>query len=381
MRDITVRTARLVFGPDAPVGFTGNSGDSTFYWAQTLWIFVFAVAAAAVWSAVDRRREHYNTLYQWFLLFIRIVLGAQMLYYGLAKAIPTQFPEPSLITLVTPVGNVSLQGLLWTSIGASPAYQIFTGLVEVVAGVLLLIPATTVLGAAVSVGVMVEILVLNLTYDVGLKQISFHLLLMSLFLLTPLYGRIAAFLWPDRATGKGHGAPLFQTARSRRLALVLQIALSVYFLGMYGFIARSWWWSAGGGTPRSPLYGIWNVRQLSVDGVTQPAILNDYDRRWRRLIFDLPNDAVFQRTDDSFARYIASIDVSKQTLALTRGSSRTWISRFSFQRPAEDRLILEGEMDDHQILVELDRVELDTFRLLESDFRWIRPPDPSTVQE
>jgi hypothetical protein len=38
-------------------------------------------------------------------------------------------------------------------------------------------------------------------------------------------------------------------------------------------------------------------------------------------------------------------------------------------------------MDDHQILVELDRVELDTFRLLESDFRWIRPPDPSTVQE
>jgi hypothetical protein len=38
-------------------------------------------------------------------------------------------------------------------------------------------------------------------------------------------------------------------------------------------------------------------------------------------------------------------------------------------------LILEGEMDGHRIRAELQLVERDTFRLLNSGFRWVRPPD------
>jgi hypothetical protein len=105
-------------------------------------------------------------------------------------------------------------------------------------------------------------------------------------------------------------------------------------------------------------------------------LLNDYDRRWRRVIFDDPRLVVFQRTDDSFAHYDGSIDVNSGSLALTRGNSRTWNATFRFQRPPPDRLILDGEMDGQKIHVELKLVELDTFRLLNGGFRWIRPPDP-----
>jgi hypothetical protein len=102
--------------------------------------------------------------------------------------------------------------------------------------------------------------------------------------------------------------------------------------------------------------------------------LNDYDRRWRRLIFDAPGSAVFQRIDDSFARYGASIDGS--TLALTKGQSQTWKATFRVQQPAKDRLILEGEMDGYRIQAEFRLVEFDTFRLLNSGFRWLRSPEP-----
>ncbi len=44
---------------------------------------------------------------------------------------------------------------------------------------------------------------------------------------------------------------------------------------------------------------------------------------------------------------------------------------------AGDQLTLEGEMDGHRIRARLQRVDFDTFRLLNSGFRWIRPPDPS----
>ena len=62
--------------------------------------------------------------------------------------------------------------------------------------------------------------------------------------------------------------------------------------------------------------------QLSVDGQIRPPILNDYDRRWRRVIFDLPDSMAFQRLDDSFARFGVSIDVYNNMLALTKGNSR-----------------------------------------------------------
>ena len=57
-------------------------------------------------------------------------MAAQMFYYGMAKIIPTQFPPPSLVTLVESVGNLSLSDLLWTWVGASTPYQVFTGCAE-----------------------------------------------------------------------------------------------------------------------------------------------------------------------------------------------------------------------------------------------------------
>ncbi|MBI2149451.1 MAG: hypothetical protein HYU27_02445 [Acidobacteria bacterium] len=121
---------------------------------------------------------------------------------------------------------------------------------------------------------------------------------------------------------------------------------------------------------------LWPMRELSIDGQARPADLNDYDRRWRRVIFDSAGRLVFQRTDDSFARYGASIDVFGKSIALTKGDSQNWKSSFTFQRPAQDRLILSGEMDGYPIQMHLQLAGFDTFRLLNSGFRWVRQPDP-----
>jgi ureidoglycolate hydrolase len=104
-------------------------------------------------------------------------------------------------------------------------------------------------------------------------------------------------------------------------------------------------------------------------------MLNDYDRRWRRAIFDFPDRMAFQRTDDSFARYGVVIDAQQHTLQLTRGGSQTWRALFDYERASENELRMEGTMDGHAIRMRLSLVGLDTFPLLNSSFRWIRPPD------
>jgi uncharacterized membrane protein YphA (DoxX/SURF4 family) len=376
MRSITLWIAAHVFGVTEPLVYSRNSGETLFFWIQTFWLLMFAVAATAVWCVADRNRENYIVLHKWVRLFIRFALAASMFEYGMTKVIPTQFPRPPLNTLVTPVGSLSLSALLWTAIGASPAYEIFTGCAELFAGILLLIPRTTTLGALICLADMTQVFVLNMTYDIGLKQISFHLILLSLFLLATEFPRLANFFLLDRPAGPSTQPPLFRSIRANRFALAAQIALGVYLLGTYAYINWTYWYAAGDGSPRSPLYGIWDVEQLSVDGAVHPAALQDYDRRWRRVIFDLPNAMAFQRVDDSFARYGVSIDTYNNTIALTKSGSKKWKAAFAFQRPAQNQLTLDGDMDGHKIHAQLRLVEFDTFRLLNSSFRWVRPDEP-----
>src|SRR4029453_644543 len=144
MRDITLALAQRVLGLTPPLLYTGNSGDTAFHWIQNAWLLVVAVPAASIWAALYRHRDHI-ALRVWFRVFLRFALAAQMFYYGMAKIVPTQFPPPGLVTLIEPVGHASLSDLLWTFIGASLPYQVFTGCAELLAGLLLLSPRTTTL--------------------------------------------------------------------------------------------------------------------------------------------------------------------------------------------------------------------------------------------
>lgn len=372
MREVTFWIAERVAGAPIPIEEATSGGEPLFFWVQTFWLLAMAVIGTVIWSLLDSRRTQYTRAYAWFRLCVRFVLAAQMFEYGMTKVIPTQFPAPSLETLVTPVGDLTLSAVLWTAIGSSPAYEIFTGCIEVLGGLLLLLPRTTLLGALISLAAAVQIFALNMTFDIGLKLISFHLIVLALVLLAPQWQRLLDVFVLNRSAAPASEWPLARTAEGRRRAVIAQLLVGAYLVGMYAFINVEFWNVGGGGSPRSALHGIWNIERMTVDGQEQPTVSNDYDRRWRRLIFDTPRRVTFQRTDDSLARYDAALDVDGGTLEISKSASRTWRARFTLQRPANDRLQLNGEMDGKVLDVQLRRVELDTFKLLSSPFRWVR---------
>jgi len=377
MREITHGVARAAFGVTVPLDDV-SGGETLFFWIQTAWVLVASVAATAVWSLLDRQRRSFSAWLPWCRLAVRIVLAASLLEYGMTKVIPTQFPAPPLTALVTPVGDMTLSALLWTTIGSAPAYQIATGCVEVLAAVLLLLPWTVPLGAVLALVSLLQVLLLNLTFDIGVKLVTMHLIVLAVILLVPVARSLADILVGNREAPL-MGRPTPEVRRkpdpTSTLTIVLPIVFGAYLLGTQAYINWSFWQVGGGGRPKSVLYGIWNVERLSVDGQVRPAELNDYDRRWRRVIFDTPDEIVFQRTDDSFARYGVSLDPSSGTLALTKGGGRTWASRLTYDRPSDDRLMLAGEMDGHRIDADLRLVDPSAFPVFNSSFRWIRPHD------
>jgi hypothetical protein len=256
-------------------------------------------------------------------------------------------------------------------VGASPVYEIFAGSAEMLAGVLLIFPRTTTLGALVCLIDSAYIFTLNMTYDVPVKLFAFHMILMSLFLLAPEFSRLVDFFLRNRLVEPSTQPPIFRTRRANRIALAVQIVIGIWLIGINAYGSWSGWHTYGAGRPKSALYGIWNVEELSIDGQTRSPLLTDNDR-WRRIVFDFPERTAFERMDETFARYGATIDINNQTLALTKGDDKSWKADFHFQRAAQDQLTLDGKMDGHTVHMQLRLVDRNKFLLVNRGFHWIQ---------
>ncbi|PYP88167.1 MAG: DoxX family protein [Candidatus Angelobacter sp. Gp1-AA117] len=362
-----------IFHVNAPLtvfwGVNSSSADCIFAWVMAFCVLVVSTAATVVWALLDRRRENYAELHKWFRLLIRFALAGQMILYGMGKVIPIQMEYPSLIRLLQPVGTLSPMGLLWVDMGFAPAYQIFCGCTELVGGLLLIVPRTATLGALVSLAAMIQVFMLNMTHDVPVKLLVFHLILLCCFLLAPDVPRLVRFLLLRQTTSLSTQVQLFRSVRANRITLAVQIIFGLWLVGAACYFAWGAWKIVGLSKPLPPLYGIWDVKQMSIDEQPRPPLLTD-STRWRRAIFDFPEGMAFQRMDDSFAKYVASVNLPERTLALTKRGDKNWKANFTFQQPAGDQLILDGQMDNHQVHMELQLMDRNSFRLVSRGFHW-----------
>jgi uncharacterized membrane protein YphA (DoxX/SURF4 family) len=165
--------------------FIFPESDYLYGYLQHLCELVVALTATVVWSFLDRNRPHYRQLFAWLTLLLRFALAITLLSYGFDKVFPLQFRPVTVERLVAPAGDLNHFGMLWIFMAASKPYTIFSGMLEVIAGILLLLPRLEMLGALFSVAVLSNVVVLNLAYNVQVKLFSAHLLLVAIFLAVP----------------------------------------------------------------------------------------------------------------------------------------------------------------------------------------------------
>jgi hypothetical protein len=361
----------LRIGHDIVLVETG-SGDTTWGWVQAFSILAIAVIAAVVWSALDRKRPNYTRLYKWFTLVLRYSLAGTMFVYGLSKVFPLQMPAPMLRTLLEPYGEASPMGILWTFIGASKSYEIFTGSVETVAGLLLIFPRTSTLGAMLAAAAMFQVWMLNMCYDVPVKLYSFLLLLEAVFLFLPYIPRLANLLLFQRPVQPRPAGPFFQRKWANRAAIIVPVLFGLYLFG--STVYRSYGQAKGPygflGT-KPPLHGVWNVDELSIDGQIQPPLLSDADR-WHRLIYDFPKFVSVQPMDGPMDYLPLEIDTDNKTMAFTKRKDPNWKADFKYQQPSPEELVLDGEIDGHKAHAKLSRFDESKFLLTNRGFHWVQ---------
>ena len=97
------------------------------------------------------------------------------------------------------------------------------------------------LGALICLADLTQVFMLNMTYDVPVKLFSFHLILLSLFLLAPDIKRLIDLFFLNRTVEPSTQFPLFATPRANRIAVIAQILFGVVLIGQNAYGSRIAW--------------------------------------------------------------------------------------------------------------------------------------------
>ena len=357
----TLRDPAVGWFGHAVLGARGSPNDSGVRWgiANLVVPLMAAVAIAVVWSLASKRPE-YRRLLGWMRLVLRYYVGIVMMIYGAFKVIPSQFPPISLDQLAQPLGALSPMGLLWSFMGYSAVYEMFTGFGEAIGAFLLFFRRTTTAGALLLIAVLSNVALLNFAYDVPVKQLSSNLLMAAIFLAAPDAVRLFDVLFrnrPTRAADLGLALPRW-LARVRRFVKPIVVA---------GATAVPLVFSAGV-SPRlreaPPLFGIYDVRAFVRNGVAVLPLATD-SARWRSVVFGRAGSMSIRLMTDSVRQMSIVLDSLTRSVTYQPRGAPAGRQVLRYETPGNGSLRVRGIYAGDSVDVTLEKLDhRRAFRLL-----------------
>jgi hypothetical protein len=255
-------------------------------WGNAL---VLAVIGGLIWTLIDRRRPSYNVLYYWLTVIVRFRAAIGIIGFGFTKLFPTQMPFPSLGLLNTDFGDFTAQKIYWLSVGIVPWYQVFGGVVELLAGALLLFRKTATFGAILLIGALGDITFVNYAYDGGVHVYAFYFVLLGSFVIAADVPRLYNLLILERYTiphfyYPDYSKPAYKYARIGLKSLVILIFFGVLtYTEIINFKYDPYKQPATAGL--KTLRGNYNVTEFKINGQEIP--YNPLDSiRWKEATFE-----------------------------------------------------------------------------------------------
>jgi uncharacterized membrane protein YphA (DoxX/SURF4 family) len=334
--------------------------DSTGFYIHALLTIVYALMVMLAWTGIDRNRKSYPLLLHFFYVLIRYYLALQLFTYGFSKLFKWQFYQPEPNTLFTTVGETFKDLLYWTSMGSSRGYNIFLGAGEVLAGALLLFRRSYRLGTLLALGIVINILAVNLGFNIDVKLYSFFLLVLTLILLSSFGRSLLNFLFfPSKQT---IAQPVLQydSLQEKRLSRVfkLVVILTLFTDGLYPYVRSG---NFNDDTAQRPLlHGAYNV-------AADTTSYNPY--RWNRLFIHRQSYFITSDANGNMQDYELQYDTTGRRLLIhdyEHGGDHV----LTYERLSDSTLRLQGLWHNDSIHLLLQQVNLQQLPLLQQEFNW-----------
>jgi len=263
--------------------------------SREMYQLVLVLFLAAIISAfIAQLSPNWKKIIPFIYLLGCYYLSLMLLKYGLDKIFLHQFYLPEPNTLFTPFGQMEKGLLYWTTMGTSPFYSVFMGILEVLAAVLLLFKRTRLFALLMSLAVLINIVAVNIGFDISVKLYSLFLLYLCIYL-----------LWLRKSSLPVSG----ETSDKRRFSMVFLkwFAIGIILLeGLYPYIRSH---NFNDSLAKRPfLHGVYEVKSVRSDKDSIPLVLSPVKRffihRNGYIIFQDRNDVMkdfkFEILDSSF---------------------------------------------------------------------------------
>ncbi|WP_430410166.1 hypothetical protein [Kordia sp.] len=346
-----------------------GSGDTTYNYIQLFCFVIISVLITVIWSILDRKRKNYSRLLQFFIIFIAYYLIFIMFTYGFIKVYKLQFPDPYLARLIQPYGESSPMGIAWTFMGASKAYTFFSGLSEIIAGLLLIFRRTRTLGGLVCFGVMLNIFMMNMCYDIPVKIFSFHLMLFAFFIFMQDWKRLFSVFFTASSVPPKSFPSYFEKPEFNIAAIVIKFLVIAFFLysNISSAIIRNK--ARGPYAKKTALYGIYNVNTIVKNQDTIPLLVTD-ENLWKRILIQRANYISIYNFKDKRTRFKLKLDTLTNTMNFEKREDSTDIYNFTYTLK-DSILTLKGTHLNDTLLIEAKQFDLKKFKLMNRGFHWI----------
>lgn len=256
-----------------------------------------AIVGALIWGWFDKKRKEYNLLYYWLRVIVRYRAGIGIIGFGFTKLFPVQMPYPSLSNLLTDFGDFTAQKIYWLSIGIVPWYQVFAGIVEVTAGVLLFFRRTASIGAVLLAGALANITFVNFAYDGGVHVYSAYFVLLALFVLWYDVPAIYKLFVLQQYTVPVYHYPAFNKTWQRVSRWTLKWGAFFVFVVLLFYLQ---WWNYRYDPYKQPVHkaiagtkGVYNVTEFRLNNKVIPYSPQD-SLRWSQVTFEKWSTITYQ---------------------------------------------------------------------------------------
>lgn len=347
-----------------------GSGDRLYNYAVFFASLVVSVLGCLIWTAIDFRRKSYSKLLRYLSMYMRYYLAFTLTSYGFSKVFVLQFSEMSLMDLIKPYGDSSPMALVWNYMEYSDSYTMFSGWAEVIAGFLLLFRRTSTLGALMAFGVMLNVFMMNMSYDVPVKLYSGHLMLIGLILMILDRKRLINFFLLNKSTAAKNVARYFKKKEWNIVGWSFKGMFILYVLIMQVSNSYSSQSRYGKKAPKPALYGIYEVTQFVKNNDTLLPLTTD-SNRWDKLVIEKYYSAVINM-DGSRETFKAVEDTIQNSLVLSgyNEDSSEYYHEFTYQ--LQDSLfVLKGTNQNDTLEITFKRKLREDYLLMSRGFNWV----------
>lgn len=341
------------------------ASDSTGLYLYSGLLILLAASIAFVWEILDKKGSKKEQLQYFLQAMSSGYLSMQLLAYGFSKVFKVQFFQAEPNTLFTPLGQLSPDILFWTSMGSSYSYTVFAGIIELIPAFLLLFRRTRLLGALIATAVLINVLMLNLGFDISVKVYSTFLVFLCIAIIAPKFRQLYQFFILQEALQMPESrqpklkASVYWTLKSGLIIFLIVNALYPYIQNNNFNDDKA---------ERPYLHGAYQVENFVFDGDTLPS-LSDEPLRWKRVFVHRRGYFIVQNMQDKMMDFVLEIHKEKELLRLIDYNKNRFLFQFNFTE-SNGILRLNGNWRGHKISLNAKKIDLQQLPLLKHHFHW-----------